>query len=313
MRLLRELLSRLNKPEYFMQPKRLMNKAVGRTGGTTNPAGECADITFWGQKLVLRKGDALTQTILSRGVHELLVTEALWRLTEAGDRCVDAGANIGYFTTLLAYLAHQGEVLAFEPHPGTHRFLAENVQTARESMSRCSAVRTFERGLGSSTAVVSLSEPAGFEHNSGVARITSNCDTGNGSAIYEISLVKLDDVVKEAQVGVMKIDVEGYEHESFKGAKDLLQSKRIRDIVFEEHDAFPSPVCEMFLKQGYQLFELRRGLWGPLLSPPTERRWLDCTPLWEPANYLATANPSRCIARFSPRGWTSLRGRALKD
>lgn len=60
---------------------------------------------------------------------------------QAGDRVIDAGANIGLFS-LFAHNEAEVEVLAFEPIPSTCRILAENMAAYRVP------VRIIEAGLG---------------------------------------------------------------------------------------------------------------------------------------------------------------------
>src|SRR5689334_2171068 len=64
-----------------------------------------------------------------RGNWERAETEFLKRLVHEGDRVIDAGANLGWFTVVLAKLVGTGgEVFAFEPEPRNYSLLCENVR-----------------------------------------------------------------------------------------------------------------------------------------------------------------------------------------
>jgi len=40
--------------------------------------------------------DALGAELLKSGVHELALSEMMWRVVRLGDTVIDAGANLGY-------------------------------------------------------------------------------------------------------------------------------------------------------------------------------------------------------------------------
>ncbi len=73
---------------------------------------------------------------------------------------------------------------------------------------------------------------------------------------------------KGESIGVVKIDVEGFELEVLKGASQVFSEKRVRDCVFEEHRPYPTPVCSWFEERGYRLFRLHRSLLRPRLLDP---------------------------------------------
>ena len=76
-----------------------------------------------------------------------------------------------------------------------------------------------------------------------------------GTSIYD---------VRSTPVGVLKLDVEMHELEALRGADGLLSRKLIRDIVFEEHRAAPTPVTTLLESYGYEIIGIRQGLGGPV-------------------------------------------------
>src|SRR5947207_1931804 len=94
--------------------------------------------------------------------------------------------------------------------------------------------------------------------------------------------------ILDENVGVLKIDVEGYEFTGLSGAIELLKNHKIRDIVFDEHLEYPTPVSKMLESLGYTVFNLGVGLSGLRMNSvrgkATHRRW-------EPRSCLATVNP----------------------
>jgi precorrin-6B methylase 2 len=61
--------------------------------------------------------------------YEPMTTLAFHTLVQPGDRVVDVGAHVGYFTLLAARLCGpNGRVFAFEPHPDNFRLLERNIR-----------------------------------------------------------------------------------------------------------------------------------------------------------------------------------------
>src|SRR6266404_6885479 len=82
----------------------------------------------WGLRIKINPHDAIGYDIASQGLYEIGVTETLWRLTEPADLAIDAGANIGYMTSILGIrVGPKGKVISFEPHPEIFESLRDNV------------------------------------------------------------------------------------------------------------------------------------------------------------------------------------------
>src|SRR3954463_12297143 len=99
--MLSELLSRLNKPELFFQPRRLLGRIFNSPLSAKEPT-EVIARTSWGEELYVSPNDGIGRSILLYGVYDLVVTEVLWRLAEPDRFCVDVGANIGDTLILMA-------------------------------------------------------------------------------------------------------------------------------------------------------------------------------------------------------------------
>jgi len=231
--------------------------------------------------------------IARMGVHELAVSEVMWRLTNPEDLALDVGANIGYFTGLLANRARQ--VVSFEPNPLLRRLLTSN--TLRWGAAGKKVTLDFRAvSDGDGTAVLHL--PAAFASNNGLATLAA---TEGGDDDPEVETVTIDHVVAGRPVGIMKIDVEGHELAVFKGASRTLEANLIRDILFEDHLRLPSPVSLLLEEAGFSIFGVEEAFLGPRLIPPT---W---TPRgWDAPTYLATRRPEEAQAIVGRRGWQVL-------
>jgi len=86
--------------------------------------------TRYGSKLAGAPADSsLNQIIFFRDVFEPVLSKLIWNIVEVGDICVDAGANVGYFTLLMAQKTGvTGKVISIEAAPGNAARLIRNVK-----------------------------------------------------------------------------------------------------------------------------------------------------------------------------------------
>jgi FkbM family methyltransferase len=285
------MLDRLSKPHYVFRPDQLIRR--GLLPGSDEPLVR----TSWGARLRVARADRLGAGIARTGVHELAVSEMIWRLAGGDALAIDVGANIGYFSVLLAARARQ--VVAFEPNPRLKRLLAENIQ---RGMWR-ERIVLDTRAVSNVAGRAPLNLPPGYEQNYGLASL----GPASGGDSFVVQTVRLDEVIGNRHVGVLKLDVEGHEMAALEGASDALAAGLIRDVVFEEHRPLPSPVSELLESRGYGITGIEERLIGPRLSPA------DRTPRgWDAPTYLATLEPRRAARLAAARGWRCLRPRQVE-
>lgn len=289
----------VNRPYYWYRPTQLAVRLRARP----HSVGEEPSLlrTAWGSQLYCWP-DPLGQAVARTGVYDLTVAETLARLADPGENTIDAGANVGLMSSLLArVVGPRGHVTSFEPHPAIHELLARNV-ALWESLEGVTSIRTCQAAVSSSAGTLPLAiDPDTFAHNKG----TASLENPDGDNTTDVQTVRLDEEVS-GPVGVLKLDVEMHERSALEGAERLLQGKLIRDIVFEEHEPPPTPVTQLLAAHGYTILGVRQGVTGPILRTPQEayRRQL-----WDPPTLLATSAPDRARERLRRRGWVSLRGR----
>jgi FkbM family methyltransferase len=295
------MLQGLAKPEYVFRPRQLIRRLIGWWAGGV-PA--VANVQLpWGLPIAVVPAEAIGAGIWRLGVHELVVSELLWRLVDNGERVADVGANYGYFTALMAARAGaDGVVAAFEPHPQMLARLSDNVQRWR-GRPGVGHIEIFPFALSDVDGEAALCQPDHFEANTGTAFLAGSQGTLDPRRRLSIETRRLDSVLaRESCPAVLKIDVEGHEARVLAGAGELIRQRRIRDVVFEEH-ANP-PRCATFLEQhGYSICRLRRTFLRPLLERPDSP---GATTSWEAPNYLATSAPDRARSRLRTIGWQCL-------
>src|SRR5260221_9258636 len=112
-------------PHYWHNPRQVLVR-LRRALRPARPGPETV-VLPWGVSIRISKDEFIGRSIWATGVHDLAVSEAIWRTLRPGDTAVDAGANIGYMTGLMALrTGPRGRVLAFEPHPALFDSLRYN-------------------------------------------------------------------------------------------------------------------------------------------------------------------------------------------
>ncbi|PTL76386.1 FkbM family methyltransferase [Vitiosangium sp. GDMCC 1.1324] len=298
------LSQRLNKPEYLFRPQQLLQRLRALNASSSE-----RERTFslpWGLPIIVDPQDTIGRAVWHLGLYDLLVSETLWRLVSPGEQVLDVGANIGHMASVMAMrTGPSGQVIAFEPHPLLHARLQRNLELWRAKLP---GLRLEARAVavGDANRPGHLSIPTSFQENAGTASLVeagSASVTPGTPGLVAVDVRTLDSELPASLTPlVMKIDVEGGEAAAFRGATRLL-STCVRDIVFEDHGAWPTPPMQLLRDAGYTLFRLEKTLRGPALVPPETPPE---TGAWEAPSFLATRQPDRARALLAPRGWRCL-------
>lgn len=289
------LLTPFGKPQYLFRPRWALRRLLIGLGFAKFQK----IVTLpWGSKLELELTDPVGIAIASQGLYEFMTTELIWRLTQKGERTFDVGANVGYFTSLLAHrVGRSGEVLAFEPHPATFIRLQRNIalQDRTAGLIVAHATALFEtEGEG----ILELL-PQRLDHTS-YAFLTGT----PSSTSISVKMSRGDTFIADRNVGLMKIDAQYQEAAVLKGFGRYLRSGAIRDIVFEEEVPYPADSHRVLLDAGYSIFWFEEHITGPRMIAPTEKP-KNLRPYDIPCSFLATLDPHRAKRLMSPPGWQS--------
>jgi FkbM family methyltransferase len=204
-----------------------------------------------GVELQLFRADPMHQCIGHTGFYELRVTRQICHLAAEGGLLVDVGANIGYYSCLWAAEQGSNTVVAVEAAPSNADVLQENVQ--RNSFE--SQVRVLESAVGKEESTV-LFEP-GNESASGQGSLSIR----DREHAISITQTTLDHIVGGKDfIEVLKIDIEGADTWALEGANQLLQSRRIGHIFYEQEPSrmeklgiHPGRAQELLNSNGYQV------------------------------------------------------------
>lgn len=289
-------------PYYVFRPTQLIRRRVARArAARARDAGETSqwDATSpWGLPLCVDLRDAVGEGIATNGVWDLVVTETVARLLDPGETAVDVGANIGYITGVMAQtVGRSGRVVAFEPHPAVFESLVRHCSEWTRDQDVL-PIELVQAALSESVRTGYLAWHEDFVSNQGGASLSAP-RVGNS---VEVPVLRLDEAFAEGGVDLVKVDVEGHEYEVLKGGERLLSRQQIRDVIYEDHDLYPTRVSALLEGWGYRVFALRERLLGVRLANAEAPRRRGYDP-----SFLATAAPDRAERRLKGLGWRTLR------
>ena len=158
---------------------------------------------------------------------------------------LDVGANIGGFTLPIAKCisSRNGKVYAFEPQRIVFQQFCANV-----FLNRLDNVHTYNVALGDKECEIKIPELdfwksqniGGFsvdpnirENIKNEALEGKNFSNTESQAIYSVKQKTLDSFKFGFHINLIKVDVEGYELEFFKGGSQTIKANRFPPIIFE--------------------------------------------------------------------------------
>ncbi|MGI8793594.1 MAG: FkbM family methyltransferase, partial [Acidimicrobiales bacterium] len=209
----------LYKPYYLRSPKRILQRFTGdlTVSATRLP---------WDLPISFQPGSIIGTQLVRHGVHDLVLSEALFRITDPADVCVDVGGNIGYTTSLLASRSGpEGRVISYEPAGDVFALLTTNIQSWRGA--RIAEIDARQTALSSVESQLMLATPVADHGDSGGRTLESIYDQLEAVPVQCSTL----DASGLDNIGVLKIDVEGHELSVLHGCDGLLGRRAIRDIV----------------------------------------------------------------------------------
>jgi FkbM family methyltransferase len=166
-----------------------------------------------GHRMWLDRNDTLE--LATREVYEPFETEIVLREVRRGEVVLDVGANIGYYTLLMARLTGpSGRVFAFEPDAANFQLLEKNVRQAAYAH-----VVTVNKAVSDRCGEARL-----YLHdaNAGDHRVY---DSNDGRPSVGIQAVAVDDFLAPqlCPVHFIKMDIQGAEMHALRGMQRLIR------------------------------------------------------------------------------------------
>jgi methyltransferase, FkbM family len=177
---------------------------------------------FTGRSFWVDSADSLD--IAKAGIFEPVETALAQILIKPGDRVLDIGANMGYYTVLFAdWVGPSGIVNAIEPDPYNFALLNENTQDFQKE----DRVRLHALALSEATGTAKLFRS---KDNVGMHRLYDSicCD----GSFTEVAVCCGDDLAL-APLDFIKIDIEGFEIFALRGLSNTLANSPNVKILCE--------------------------------------------------------------------------------
>jgi FkbM family methyltransferase len=176
-------------------------------------------------------------SVLSKFIYDNFETSEIDFLNiflKEGDCFVDIGANIGLFSLYASKkVGVAGEVISFEPASTTYKRLLENIQ-----LNHNQNIRPFHLGLSDKDEILDLNVSLdGHEAWNTFVPTTDN----KFSLKEKVRVQAFDHFIRENSIDInkislIKLDVEGFEINVFKGSNDLLSSLNAPAFLVEFTD-----------------------------------------------------------------------------
>ncbi len=169
----------------------------------------------------------LSSHLMLDGYWEMWVTEALYDLVRPGMVVADIGANVGYFTLLMAELVGPaGRVHAFEPNPRLADLVDKSLQV--NGFSRWASVHQTALGDHDGDPVTLVVPPTAPMNAYILPRGADVPPDG-----VQVPVARLDGRDDWRTIELAKIDVEGAEESIWSGLHGLLDGGALRTVVLE--------------------------------------------------------------------------------
>jgi FkbM family methyltransferase len=176
-------------------------------------------LNFW-----YREDDKFVGQRIVAGKYEEYETKLILRQVQDTAIAVDVGANIGYYTLLMAQKCKK--VYAIEPDKENFEILKKNVEE-----NKFTNVVILNVAAGEKKEKKYLIKDKNNYGNSHLNPSKSPFDKGD---LQRISCLRLDDIlINEHKIDLIKLDTQGWEPQVVEGAKRII--KRDSPILFLEY------------------------------------------------------------------------------
>lgn len=201
-------------------------------------------IRFW-----FNTNDREMGTMMASGLYEPESVEMIKKIIRPGMKCIDIGAQSGFYTCIMASLVEeQGKVYAFEPMPQNYNILLKNIKENNFQ----NRVEHYKLACSNVTTMIEACE---FSNMFIIGKI-------DGAQKSMINTVRCDDVIRD-HIDVIKIDIEGHEPAAIEGMKSIIQ--RDKPVILSEINEYWLRTCsnsnankylDLLVSLGYEVFNV---------------------------------------------------------
>lgn len=182
------------------------------------------------------------------------------RNVRPGSHCVDIGANVGFFTLLIAKaIGPDGQLFSFEPGPLSFGLLQANVR-----LNDYGNVHLENKAVAEASSLANLYiNPRGESDNhASIAPIDYGADQRERLAIQAVSLDDYFDG-KQSRIDYIKMDIQGAEYRALNGMRRVLTENARIQLTVEYapylplwSDVTPRDYVNLIRSFGFKMFDL---------------------------------------------------------
>jgi FkbM family methyltransferase len=215
------------------------------------------NVVEFGGQFAVAPGGHIFRRIVEHGEYEPTLTAYCRQFLDPERDAIDVGANIGFYTILMARTLPKRRVLAVEPMPNSVARLKRNIFLNGVS----SSVIVFEGVASDQPGWVEIKSVAGLEEYSSLGAMEHPSIVGQRTETHRVAALKLDQLVEEHKLdcGFLKVDVEGAEHLVLAGAQHVLARHRpvvmaeLSDRLLRKNASSALAIVRMFEGIGYRV------------------------------------------------------------
>jgi len=183
--------------------------------------------------------------------YEPITLALLKALLRPGDRFLDIGAHVGFYSLNLGLSIRGIEIIALEPNPKNFRILKTNIAANGLSCVTCESLAVSDSD-GLATLYLTESDMSASLMKGFQAEDTKQIDS------IQVSTVSLDSYLRCREIGgpkVIKVDIEGHEPAFFRGASETIVAYKpdiILEVLYEQDPALISQLKSL----GYHFYPI---------------------------------------------------------
>lgn len=257
----------LSKPEYIQKMYQLRHAQLFEYAKYL-PQTDIESIEIRAGKVIMASKKYGVRMLCPEGDHRVAPVESLnfmsyeekdanmiLKLAPSKGVMFDIGANMGWYSLLIARQSKDCQVHAFEPVPKTYSFLKQNIE-----LNELPNIQAHHFGISNERKDLTFYFYPEGSGNASSANLSERSD----AELVTCHVERLDDFVDTngLHVDFIKCDVEGAELFAFQGAVETLQ--RDKPIVFTEmlrkwaakFNYHPNEIIALFSSIGYRCFHV---------------------------------------------------------
>ena len=204
----------------------------------------------------------LSRSIVYDKIWEPETTKLIKKIIHEGDVGIDLGANIGYFTILMANLVGtSGKIFSFEPAPQNFEILQKNIK-----QNHLENVISEQSAIGDIDGKIKLYLS---NTNAGWHKVfpTQFVDYEVSDKNIDVKICSLDKEFIDKKIDFIKMDIEGYEWNAIKGGKKILEENHDVKLIFEffpmalrANNVKPDTVLTYLLDIGFHIYAIDENM-----------------------------------------------------